>query len=65
MNQMTTFQNEQELLQEDWQAKAERLEALVSILLAKNESLRAAVLVERSNCQEHLSSTATTKNNAR
>ena len=47
MNQMTTFQNEPELLQEDWQAKAERLEQLVCVLMLKNQALRMELVAGR------------------
>jgi hypothetical protein len=34
---------------EDWQAKVDRLQELVCILLFKNQTLRTTLLIERSN----------------
>jgi hypothetical protein len=44
---MIALVNEQEGAQEDWQAKAERLEKCMCELLLKNQTLRMALLAER------------------
>lgn len=38
---------EQEIPEKDWQAKAERLQVCVCLLLEKNQTLRMALVAER------------------
>ena len=43
--------SEQEMSEKEWQAKAERLQAWVCLLLEKNQTLRMALVAERVNGQ--------------
>jgi hypothetical protein len=52
MNRMTTLVSGLEGAQEDWQAKAERLERCVCELLLKNQTLRMALDAERSRAED-------------
>lgn len=51
MNRMNALVSEQAEPQEDWQAKVERLEEWVCVLLLKNQTLRMELLTERARVQ--------------